>query len=93
MQALSIFVTVRNGQIRCLEVLVRHGAVCTPSKDGVHPLDICIKASILVCAVAVTCHNVVHKGSTYLCVSCTEIWWLFHSVKSHQFLCNCHKGM
>ena len=39
----------RNGQIHCLEILLRHGAACTPSKDGLHPLDMCIKAGVSVC--------------------------------------------
>ena len=45
-------VAVRNGQIHCLEILIHHGAVCMPGKDGVHPLDVCIKASILVYTLA-----------------------------------------
>ena len=61
-------VTVRNGQIHCLEILIRHGAVCMPSKDGIHPLDVCIKAGIFVYTLALPWL----KGKEGLCVSCME---------------------
>lgn len=51
-----LLLNVRNGQFHCLEILLRHGAVCTPNKEGTHPLDICIKASTCVrCPITVAC--------------------------------------